>query len=166
MVLDVQVCAYSSEMKCFVLFLNSIFSLLGHSSFVIMERKIVFVILVISSFSILLTGKIISDGVKTETQHLVIQFEFSGRFELVYTHRDVSETVTKLGIHQIYVTRKVNQPWEIFFMISKLDSFEAPLFVFIKTLDGEEIFRIILIEQEGYIDLDCNSICEVTHISA
>ena len=128
-----------------------------------MEKKITLTLIIISTISILLTGQIISESINTETQRLIIQFEYAGRFEVIYTHNQVSESVTKLGIHQIYVSRRINEPWEIYFTVSKIDSVKAPLFIYIRTMEGEEIYRMVLSKQEGYLNMDCNTVCEITN---
>ena len=90
-----------------------------------------------------------------------MRFEYAGRFDVIMTHHGISETATRLGLHQVYVSRTVGEPWEISFIIYKHDSGATPMYVDIKTLEGDLIYRSVIVTKESVIDIDCIRECNV-----
>ena len=90
------------------------------------------------------------DNIESKTEHLVIEFEYPGRFETILTNNGFSESKISLGFHQVYVSRRIGEPWMIHFTIRKLDNSGSPLFVRVSTLEGEVIYTTVFTELDGY----------------
>ena len=126
-----------------------------------MNRKILNIVAVFSLISMLLSGVLILQKNQTEKQSLVMRFEYAGRFDVIMTHHGVTETSTRLGLHQVFVSRTVGEPWEISIFTYKHDNDAIPMYVNIKTLEGELIHQSVIITREGLLDIDCINECNV-----
>ena len=126
-------------------------------------KKILVLFLVISSISsLLITGWIVQAGISKPTQTLVVEFEYAGRFEVVYTHHGISESKIVFGEHQVLIFRNIKEPWSISFFAQRIDNAEAPLYVYIKTLEGETVFSTVLATRESVLNIDCTNTCNIT----
>jgi hypothetical protein len=126
-----------------------------------MNRKTLIILAVFSISSIILSGVLIQQGRQIVNQSFVLKFEYAGRFDVVMTHHGVSETATRLGLHEVYVSRIVGEPWEISFFTYKHDNDAIPMYLNIKTVQGELIHRSVILSRESSIDIDCINECNV-----
>ena len=100
-----------------------------------MKKILVYILLGLSVSSLVLTGVVVRGGLTSKTQRLIVEFQNAGRFEVVATHHEISETYICTGIKQVYVSRMVGEHWGVSFCVQKLEISNSPLYVFIKTLD-------------------------------
>ena len=129
-----------------------------------MNKLIVYTLVGLSLLSLSLTGVIVSQGLSIQTENLIVEFEFAGRFEVIYSHHGITQTSLALGIQQIPIARNIGEHWEITFIVQKMEVSSSPLFVYLKTLDGEIIYSTNVVEQDGILDLDCETLCTITGI--
>ena len=97
------------------------------------------------------------------SQSLVVEFEYAGRFEVVFTHHEVSETFLCLGKKQVLISRNIGEEWGVSFFVQRLDYAPNPVFIYIKTLDDVTIFRTVLASHDSFLNIDCASICEIVN---
>jgi hypothetical protein len=126
------------------------------------NKLLVYTIALISLSSLILTGILVKNGLSNQTQSVVVEFEYAGRFEIVHTHHGVSETFLGFGKHQMLISRTIGEHWGISFFAQRLDGAEMPLFVFVKTLDGDTVFSTVLASQDSFLNMDCTTLCEFT----
>ena len=101
-----------------------------------------------------------TDSENVKTHQLIVEFKASGRFELVYTHNGLSETNTAYGLHQVYVSRFSNEPWNTHFIVNKGEYQNFPVYVCIKSMKNEILYTTVMSSRESYLALDCKDICE------
>ena len=130
-----------------------------------MDKTLVCALMVLSCSSIFLTGVLVEQDSLNQTQHLVIEFEHDGRYEIVYNPHGVPETVMSFGVQKILVSRTVGEHWEVSFSANRLDGTPSPLFVRIKTLKGDTIYDSVLENENSVLELDCIEICNITSLS-
>ncbi len=129
-----------------------------------MNKLVVYVLVGLSVLSLSLTGVIVSQGLTIQKEHLVVEFEFAGRFEVIYSHHGIIQTSLALGIQQIAIERNIGEHFEISFIVQKIEVSSSPLIARIKTLDGEIIYSTNVVEQDGVLDLDCETLCAIIGI--
>jgi hypothetical protein len=129
-----------------------------------MNKILVYTFTALSCASLLLTGLLVINESKDQTQSLVVEFEYAGRFEVIYTHHGIPETKMCFGVHHVYISRNINEHWNVSFMVNKMETGASPLFVHIKTLDGNTIYRTVLANQESVLFMDCSTICDISNL--
>ena len=123
-------------------------------------KKIYLILFVAQSLScMLLAGMVVMQGASPNQQYIV-EFLSSGRYEIVYVHQCISDIITTTGLHQVYISRNINEPWRISFTVTKLETTNVALYVSIKTIDGEALYNTAIGAHDGYISMDCNLICD------
>lgn len=127
-----------------------------------MDKTLVCALMVLSCSSLFLTGVLVEQDSLNQTQYLVIEFEHAGRYEIFYNPHGVPETVMSLGVQKILVSRTVGEHWEVSFSANRLDGNLSPLFVRIKTLEGDTIYDSVLEKENSVLELDCIEICNIT----
>ena len=121
-----------------------------------------YILLGFSLSSLVLTGVLVRGALVSNTQHLIVEFQNSGRFEVVYTHHEFSEAILCTGIKQVHISRTIGEPWKISFCVQKLEINHSPVYVYIKQLNGDVIYNTVLAGTDGYLHLDCSTICDIT----
>lgn len=124
-----------------------------------MKRIHICLLLTFSFACLALTGIIVTKGAQSNQEYLV-EFLCSGRYEIVYVHHGVSEVITTIGVHQVFISRRFDEPWDVSFSVTKYEKRNIPLYVSIKTLEGETVYRTAVAGHDGYLFMDCRLICD------
>lgn len=123
-----------------------------------MKKTHIGLLLAFSFACLALTGIIIK-GAQPNQEYLV-EFLCSGRYEIVYVHHGFSEVITTTGVHQVFISRNIDEPWGVSFSVTKYEISNTPLYVSIKTLEGETVYNTAVAGHDGYLFMDCKLICE------
>jgi hypothetical protein len=126
-------------------------------------KKVLWGLLIaLSLTSVLLCGRIIAQGTIKKSQNLVVEFKSSARFEIVYTHEGVSESISSTGIHEVYISRNLDEHWGIYFIVQKQFEEQYPVYVSIMNLDRDVLYSTVVSASDGYLAMDCKYICDKT----
>lgn len=106
-------------------------------------------------------GFVIVGGLDDGTQDLIIAFEYSGPFEVVYTHGGLTDVIPCFGYKEVYISRVVGESWDTHFYTARRDLSDSPMYVYIRTLDGETLDSLVIVGRESVLNISCQEACSL-----
>lgn len=104
---------------------------------------------------------VIVGGLNNNTQELVIVFEYPGPFEIVQTHSGVTDVIPCFGYKEVLISRIVPESWDTHFYTTRRDLNDAPMYIYVKTIDGETLESLVLVGHESVLNIDCQEVCRL-----
>jgi hypothetical protein len=113
-----------------------------------------------SLISLMISGVFIQQDRKI-TQNLIVEFENAGLFEVTMTQRGVTNSITRFGYYLV-ISRYIDMPWDVSFVARMLEYDPSPLYVKVKTMDGEIIHRTVLVDKDSTLIINCIRLCSTS----